>query len=276
MKKVLLTLVVLTLLVGVVSAIDTEIKIKTLPYTEVQLTAYNSEADSFEALDRGKNLSDSYGDASFVISTDANKFDLILFVKKVTGETVLEKRLNEGYPAGDLLYLEVAPKGFEFIATPAKANETVKEVLGNETVQNISSAVNETILPESPGLTGFAIGDSDNFFIKNIYYIIGGVLAIVIIIVVIIIVRKKKKNKNSYEPPAGIPGVRTRKLSEVQAEMKQRADVGNANMLDEAEKKLRVAQEEIERLKGADKIKEAENRLRKDVEEVKRLRQQRY
>ena len=132
-KKLIFCLAVFFLLVQVVSAVDTEIQIKTMPEHEVQVVVIDY-ASGMEALAHFKNTSDKYGDVFFTYSSHETIFNLRVFIKK-DGERVISKKSTEGYAVGELVYFELAPAWFEFIATPvANVSESGNQTIGNSTI----------------------------------------------------------------------------------------------------------------------------------------------
>jgi len=258
MKKVkLFYIFILLVLLSVVqvSAIDTEIKIKTLPFHEVQVAVAKPMSSTFESWGNFKNYSDQYGDVSFVFSSDKYTFDLIVYIKKDNEKIMPAQRFLENFPVGDPIYLEIAPAGFEFIETPGEVIEEVE---------------NETIIEENeiePEVTGSAIrifGEEGIFSKKITYYIIGiiillGVGAFVIIKII------KKRPKTSKD-------IKIKKLSELQDEKKEKLQ-DKEGIIEDAEKKIKEAQEDIRKIRNEGKIKEARQKLIDDEKELVKLRE---
>lgn len=255
-----------------ISAVDTQVKIKTFPYHEVQATIYDSSAQSFTVLEGGrfKGDSDKYGDFSFVFSTDKLEFNIIVYIKK-DGETVLgpEKFLNK--VAGEPLELRIAPEGFQLPETPS--NETEQNITANETIENETQDITESSegsaettedSQENRGLAGSVIFGEEGIFSKNVlYYILGGIILVALLVFVGLKIEKKRA-LNPKEPKE----VKIRKLSDIKSE-----EVGTYKKeMGQAEKKMQEMQREINRLKNEGKIKEIESRIQQEQEEIKRLR----
>jgi len=235
-----------------VSAIDTEIKIKTLPFHEVQVAVAKPLSSAFESWGNFKNYSDQYGDVSFIFSSEKVSFDLIIYIKKDNEKIMPRQAFLENFPAGDPIYLEIAPYGFEFIETPG---EIIEET--NETIE-----INET---ESE-MTGSAILGEDGLLSGGkIYYIIGGLLFLVIAFFAFKIIRKKLGA--SKQPKE----VKIKKLSELQAEKKEKLN-DKQSIIEDAESKIKEAQEDIRKIINEDKIKDAKKKLIDDEKELMRLR----
>ncbi len=288
-KKLVFCLVTFFLLMQIVSAVDTEIKVKTLPDHEVQLTILYA-ASSSSVLESFKNNSDEYGDITFVYSSDKAKFGLILFVKK-DGEKIVFKKYTENFIVGTPVYLELAPAWFEFIETPV---ENVSEESLNETIGNITSDENESeVFMESEEasevvsttsqqtyvqLAGSAIfGDKGFFTKKTIYYTIG-ILVLLIGFFAIKTMRKKLDTKEGINT-TGVPRKileknfnKGQKLNDFGAEKKEKIK-DNKEIIEDAEEKIKEAQEDIRKIKNQDKIKQAKKKIIEDEKELMRLRE---
>ena len=132
-KKYLFLLLLAITLIGFVSAVDTEIKIKTVPSYEVQVAA--SEKGLFTA--RDKIQSDQYGDAYFNLSISDSVYTLDIFIKK-DGETVLSKRLPS-LVSGEPVNEDLVPEWFTPIPTPSTIENLSVE---NSTVDEENSTMN--------------------------------------------------------------------------------------------------------------------------------------
>lgn len=258
MKKSLWYVIVLAcLFIPMISAIDTAITIKTIPYHEVQITAFNPSTSSFESWGSLKNYSDQYGDASFTFSSDKYNFNLIVFIKKDNEKVMAPKKFLDNFEAGEPIYLEVAPSGFEFIETPNQVEEEI-ELIENETIQN------ETIEDSEP-VTSFAIFGEGGLFSINTFYVVTGIILILGIAGFFLFKKMKKGIKTPKE-------IKIKKLSELNQEKKE--DIrDNRAIIEDAERKIREAQEEIRKIKNEDKIKEAKKKLIEDQKELMRLRE---
>ena len=81
-----------------------------------------------------------------------------------------------------------------------------------------------------------------------------------------------KKRNGQYEPRKEVKGPQVRKLSDFLEERKHRMNEGYGVSLAEAEKKLKEAQVEINKLKNAGKIEQAKKKLVDDERNLMRLR----
>ena len=244
-----------------ISAIDTEIKIKTLPFHEVQVAVAKPMSIAFESWGNFKDYSNQYGDVSFVFSSDKYNFDLLVFIKKDNEKIMPPQKFLENFPAGEPIYLEIAPGGFTFIETPSDEIPDEVNVSENMTAEGEDGE-------EDSQLTGSAIFGEDGFLSGGkIYYIIGGLLFLVAAFFIFKIIRKKIKfPKNPKE-------IKIKKLSDLENEKKEKVS-GDRTIIEDAEKKIREAQEDIKKLRGEDKIKEAKKKIIEDERELMRLRRE--
>jgi len=140
-KKFLLIFFLFLFAMQFVLAGDTEIKIKTPEFTEIHLTVLDPDAD-YSAYAIYKKTSDAYGDAIFTYSGDALVFDLMVVLKK-SDKTISSEKYRENYVAGDPVYLEIIPNGYEIRETP-KVNGTVTGIDSNISITNSTVGVNST------------------------------------------------------------------------------------------------------------------------------------
>ena len=236
-----------------VLAQDTEIKIKTPSFTEIHLTVLDPDAD-YNAYAIYKQTSDAYGDATFTYSGDAFVFDLMVVLKK-SDKTISSEKYRENYVAGDPIYLEIIPNGYEIRETP-KISGTVTGVdsdinVTNSTEENLTAPVepevNSIIQEEAPknksGILSFFLNSegekqnkTDSSF-KGLYYI--GALVLLFIIGFFIF--------KNYQVPTPRK-IKVTKLSEIQSP--KAFNSKNVNeLIGDATERIKNAQKEIETLK---------------------------
>ncbi len=242
-KKLVLWVLVLALLIPFTSAIDTEINVKTIPATEVQITISDYNSDSFSVLEGGKfkAIADEYGDVQFIFKSNVEEFNLAIYVKDSDGEKIIPAERISGHIAGNSLDLELAPSWFEFIETPSNESnitEVVEEVVEGEASEEII-VEEEGEIAKAP-VTGFAIFGEGGLLSSNaFYYIIGGLVLLAIAFFGTRIIKSKiGKTKE----------IRVKKLSEVNGAKKEKID-DFKDVIDDAEKKIKEAQDEIKKLK---------------------------
>lgn len=228
----------------------TEITLKTPEFTEIHLTVLDPDAD-YSAYAIYKKTSDAYGDATFTYSGDALVFDLMVVLKK-QDKTIYSNKFRNNYIAGDPIYLEVIPDGYELKKTPTISGNAIGETnLTNSTEENITaSAEPETlsnITEETPknrsNFLSFSFLKSDGDkqtnekrSFKGLFYI--GALVLLFAIVFFIF-------KGYYNPSPR--KIKVTKLSEVQPKA---FDSKNVNeLISDATGRIKEAQKEIETLK---------------------------
>ena len=253
LKKFLVVFFFFLFITQFVLAQDTEIKIKTPSFTEVHLTVLDPDAD-YSAYAIYKKTSDAYGDAIFTYSGDALVFDLMVVLKK-SDKTISSEKYRENYVAGDPVYLEIIPNGYEIRETP-KISGTVTGVdsdinVTNSTEENLTAPVepevNSTIQEEAPknksGILSFFLNSegekqnkTDSSF-KGLYYI--GALVLLFIIGFFIF--------KNYQVPTPRK-IKVTKLSEIQSP--KAFNSKNVNeLIGDATERIKNAQKEIETLK---------------------------
>jgi len=276
MKKVFFCLVVLILCFQLISAIDTHIDIKTVPLKNVNLVVSTNDPPYIANKDANE-----YGDVFFVFPSDYSKFDLTIFVKDVIENKKVAFKKLENQIAGEDIYIEVVPSGFEIVETPSEEetnteeNKTLVGSSSNETEKEILNEFFETDnqKEEKSKILGWVVfGENGN--LKNVMISIGGIVVLALIIFFVFKKFKKKKNK-----------IQVKKLS---AWMEEKKNPNNSNTknnsnnsnssedyskaIEEAQKKIEEAQREINQLKNRDKIKQAEEKLKRDEQELRNLR----
>ena len=253
LKKFLIIFFLFLFAMQFVLAVDTEIKIKTPSFTEIHLTVLDPDAD-YNAYAIYKQTSDAYGDATFTYSGDAFVFDLMVVLKK-SDKTISSEKYRENYVAGDPIYLEIIPNGYEIRETP-KISGTVTGVdsdinVTNSTEENLTAPVepevNSTIQEEAPknksGILSFFLNSegekqnkTDSSF-KGLYYI--GALVLLFIIGFFIF--------KNYQVPTPRK-IKVTKLSEIQSP--KAFNSKNVNeLIGDATERIKNAQKEIETLK---------------------------
>ncbi len=252
LKKLLVIFFLSLFAMQFVLAGETEIKLKTPEFTEIHLTVLDPDAD-YSSYAIYKKVSDAYGDATFIYSGDALVFDLMVVLKK-TDKTIYSNKFRENYVAGNPVYLEIIPEGYEL-----KENPTISgNIISNEDTNSTNSTEENTTAPvEEPetnsqeenitsknksGILSFSFlkfdkenGESKSF--KGLY-IIG---ALVLLFAIGFFIFK------NYQTPSPRK-IKVTKLSEVQPP--KPLDSKNVNtLIGDAEDRIKNAQKEIELLK---------------------------
>ena len=248
-------LVVLISFLSMVSAVKTPVVVKTLQYHDVEIAVADGGSQSFSLIERLREQADEYGDVTFEIDTVKKTVNLYVYIKR-NGETVAEDKYFGEAVNGQEIYIELVPSGYELIPTPEE------EVVINDE-ENNETIIEEIIeSPESgAGITGAAI--MDTVLSKKVLYSVGGVIGVLIILWIILKIIKHKKNSGTGE-------IKVRKLSEVNSDPKEKIE-NKMQMIEDAERKIREAQQEIGKLRNEEKIKEIKKKMEEDQKELMKL-----
>ena len=258
-KKIIAGAFVFILILQLAFAATTEIKIKTLPFQEVQITPCSHISESFVSLGSFVGKSDQYGDVLYTFDATESTFDLIVYVKDELGETIYNKKYTDGFKAGEGVSLEISVNNFKLLPTPGASNVSQEVVVANVTAnvttnESIINSIEVVNLSENKDenssggfITGFAVELGNLFTNKIFYYSLGGVVILLAIIFFVIkYIRREKVPKE----------IKVRKLSDFNSEKEVR--------LQEARKKLEEAQKEIRNIEGEEKLAAARKKLEED------------
>ncbi len=247
-------------MISLVSATNTKIQIKTIPNHKVQVAVADGTMIDFSVIQKFEATSNEYGDVSFELVSNKPKINLYVYVKKDNENVINEKYL--GLSIGEPIYLELAPAWFEFIKTPTSTQNGTLE--GNATSGNVSNEIDTLVDEEKSNklrVTGLAV--KDFFTNKKTLFWAGGIILVALIIFFIWKYRKKLKRFSS--------NITVRKLSEMKEERQEK--IGDyKEVIEEAERKIKEAQSEINNLKNQGRIREMERKLKEDQTELRRLR----
>ncbi len=213
------------------------------------------------------------GDFSFTFSTDKKKIDIKLELKN--DDATKTNTFTDVELTGDPIYINLFPPDNITIRVGSPAqnitpNTTTENITQNQTnttniaVVNISD--NAKIAATDTNKTKFAFNFSitgyvTKFYEKNskIFFYILIIIGVIVGILIILFIARKIPKKHHYPSPQPLYNKRESNTSD--------------KSLAEAEKKLRVAQEEIERIKNRNQaLREAERRLEEDRIRLEKLR----
>jgi len=298
MKKehVICGLALIFLLLPMVSAVDTPIKIKTYSNHDIEMDFLKTSP--LLILEKVKTSSGAEGETFVTFSNSEAVFDINAFVMK-DGKKAVYKRFS-GVEAGVPVCLNLFAGSEEIVRDCAEALGAVEE---NETETNVTeedpTAAGDIelepeeviiedveVIEEGSVLTGAATSEEGSSILSTniLYYVIGIVLLLAVIFIGAVGMRKKIKTSRSKE-------IKVRKLSEMKEDkedkeekkekiedQKERLDESKEKVddykkaIEEAEKKVEEAQREIKKLKNADKISELKKRMIEDEKELMKLR----
>lgn len=274
-RKLIFGVFVLVLVICMVSAVSTDIKVKTLSNHKVSIFVYPEEKVS--SINSFHIMSDGTGIVQTVHSSEHSKIDILIKVTK-DGKNVLDPFKFEGYSAGTPIFIR-----YDFDEKNGEYSETEKD---NETEANVTESPVEEIVEEeivventsekkeaaglNPPATGGVVSDSSGGFFSWMIY--GGIALLLIVGVIVLFIWKS----SGFESIRGIPSPPKNPApkSVVPSILTPIAtnQISSSSDITKLENKLEEAQREIRMLKNKEKIKEAEDRVRQDSLELERLR----
>ncbi len=253
MKKVIVALFILLVALSFISATESKITIKTYPRHYVRLTLYTSSGGGTEYGEQVAGLSNRYGDLVLNLSTTASRFGIIAFVGLDENSYIYTDKFSQDYSPGEDISLRIAPESMDLPETPEEGAVVVTQPVLPSEVNETNLTENESVVSDegkslTSKISGYAI-DGRNIIVKQKYYFIGGVFLVGIIL---FFTFGRKKKAFNVEPN----------------------NHSDAKFLAEAERKLKEAQEEVQKLRGGkeEKIAEAKKKLIADEQELMRLR----
>ncbi len=260
--KIIFFVMILVLSTSLVHA-GTKVTIKTLQYHQVEVIVADGTVTDYLKIGDYEGDADEYGDFTFNVDTSKPLINLYVHVKRYSEEIASETFMGE--KTGKPLNFTVAPGGYELIETPKIVPNKTNLVATNESTTNETLVVNESVIEDS-AITGSSVSIGNFFKSKIFYYILGGVVLLVIIFFIIRYFRKR--NDHDEEPRKEI---KVRKLSEIQQERNDKA-IDYKGIIDNAEKKIKEAQNELNKLRKEDQIKAMKRKIAEDENELRRLR----
>lgn len=267
-RRLILGLIILSFLMQVVFALETEIKVKTMPNHEVQLTTSKANTADFSVIESFKNNSDEYGDITFISYASDPEINIIVYLKKDNVKIMGPERFVNK-PTGELIYLEIAPAWFEFINNPANeindSNQTIENLTTNESIQETEEQPEQE--EDKISQTGSVISEEgDSLQNKTIFYFIGIIVLLIGGLVIFGIMRKTRQSRsegkkrgdtedaeeivNEIEEEEG--NIEKKKEIIGYAEKKAKVNEKKKKIIDDVEKKMKEVEGEIEELKDKD------------------------
>lgn len=269
-KKIILLIFILLLILPTIFAATTDIKIKTLQNHRI-FVAILKTGEIYSVIETFPYKSTGImGDLNYKTTSDYQTFDLKITLK--LGDNIIKDQRIENITAGGKVFVNFTPHdvkvGYENALTPpaVQLNETLNQSLpANETSIIPSPNVSENQTPAIPSpLTGEIIGQGLKANMSKIitYVSITIILAVVIILIIFFIV----KNKTTFKMPSA--AIKFRHKNEEYSKTEKE--------LVDAERKLKEARDEIEKIrKRDDLIKEAERKLNEDKDRLQKLKNER-
>jgi len=253
-RKIVLGVLILLVVFPLVSALDTKIKIKTMPSHKVNLFVYLDDEIAFEELYIG--TSDIYGDLEFVHSSAAGEVLDILVKISRDGVNAFDPERFEDYKAGEDIWIRI-----DNVEVTGNYVEEVAEEPSEDDTEIVTDGDSDEVVVEDDAevggnsITGAVVSDgsSDSGGLSKIVYLV--IAAVLIVLVVAFLAIRRFNN---------LPASGKKSKSE------------DAKPVSEDAKELRGelmgARREIKKLKNEGKIKEVESKINQEKEELDKLR----
>ncbi len=273
-KRVLFTFLIFalfSLLIPLISAIDTTVKVSTYPNYDLELQFLDpTPASGQSPLIKKFNLNTgTEGELTVTFSTNLDSFDVTAFVLN-NGEKIVYERFDAN-KAGEPIQLILFPGDTQIVRNFVEEVNTTNTTEETQPVENTTN-VSET-QENSPGITGLTagedVGGESIFSNKAIYYIIG----LIVLGVVAFFGVPRLKQANIFKSDGTgkkTKEIKTVKLSNIKGK-DDRVDKEYKKTIEDAEEKIREAQQEIKKLKNVEKIDEIKKRMAKEQDELKKL-----
>lgn len=257
------------LLVPAVLALDTQITVLTPFQTSVDIRV--RDIYSLEVLQEFSGNSEGMGQVSTTISTLEPNINLYIITRK-DGKILNQEKNFGNFSAGSPITIDLQNPNQLPSSNPPDSSTELKNASATETTNQATTEAEEveievitsteqTTEPETSektGITGFATNITNNVKTNSTYYIIG--LIVIAGVIFFFVFRKKIKIKKIKK--------------DIKEFIPKLTDEEEEKELEDAELRIKTAQEEITRIKEKKgKLKEAKERLEKDQEELRRLKQ---
>ncbi len=258
--------------ISFVSAIDTQINVRTWPNHKASILVFKAEGD-YTMLNSYHLNSGSTGEVSAVYSGDDSMIKITVKITK-EGQTVLLQKFENEFATGSPIYLQVIPgrilENYKQADEQRKQNIT-NQTATNQTVQNTTQeaqtapeTMNSTITNTTEinfSITGAVISEKSDIKIPSFvwYILLGLVIAGAIVFGFIKLKPKMTISKTQHHGRIALKPISHKELK------------NTTNQLAEAERKIREAQEEINKIKNKSKIDEVRLRIQKEQDELSRL-----
>jgi len=233
MKKSVIAFSMLMLLAAsMVSATDTMIKIKTLPDHDVDVYALRV-GETYNLIESFHKKSDSNGSVSVVLSTEEEKFNLKVGVRK-DNTMIVSKKFNQTYTSGETAAVEIYPQWYlEQLAIEQSGNFADGDNSSAETLEVANESENETVDDASAlNKTEEKSSDSNAItgFFTSIKEGVSGKAKYIIVFMIVV-------------------GVFYAGFSIWRKGSRARTSSSNAHILENAEQKIKELQEQLSKLK---------------------------
>ncbi len=264
-KKLIFGFFVLIVLISFISATETQIIVKTLPEHRVHISVLRT-GQVYSLIESFHKDSGTSGELTVTISTSEGNFNIGVWVKKDNVD-IVSKKFEDEFPVGTPITLEVYP---DWYAPPKKGpvlNETNSS--NNQSSENITNESNlqaetnpEETDTNNSQLTGLVTSEKSSIFSKKTIYYTGGIIGFFIVSFVVFLFIKNRQPSTKE--------ITIKKLSELKENKGDKIGY-DLRIIEDAERKIKEAQEEINKLKNEEKIKELKNKVEDYQKEINRL-----
>jgi len=267
MKKVLITiLLLLTLAILPMVSADTEISVKTLKFHQVNVFVLQG-GEVYQLLEEFHEESDKYGRVNVISKINDPTIDLLVNVKWNGNQVVAQK--FEDLSTSEKIEVTLPESAKEIPDAPAEENTTegnetkVTEETGTE--ENSQNPEEETTTEEEnpaqePTTTGNTVLDNEteSNSPKTFWFIGIGL----IVVVIALFLMKKMFSGSTSQPQQFGTGNSPKDFDQKRTEME----------IEKAERRIKEAQVEINKIKNEGKIKEAQKKIEEDRQKLDKLK----
>ena len=259
LKRVLCALILSLVLVLPLVSASVQINVKTYPNHKVFVSVLDSE-QLFSLLESYQAMSDSEGKVSVTFAGAQKEIKLIIKVTENGEKIALENFGNDQFSTSSPIYVLVTPEESsadyedEWSPVTEVANETAENATG---ASGEASSIEESNSSSGGMITGLVSSAKEIVTSKKTYYILGSAIAAVLLLFLFFRV--------------GMPAIKGWKASSSFSSPKPSYAFSN-QMIENAERKIREAQAEINRFKNQNRITLAEKKLAQDKEDLEKLR----
>jgi hypothetical protein len=268
-NKLFLGLVLfLVLVMPVVVAVDVPLTVKYLPDHRISVNILRT-GEAYHLIEAIHETTNVNGEIKIIFSAPYSEVMINTKVKTLEGALVIADDSGSHRTTEGEIVIDLSPASEE-----PEENDTEEVILeetgGNETGETTEEDTEEVVVEEEqeeateetePSTTGSLISESKDLFTNYSFYLIG----FIFLVGLVGFFMMRKKGKMPGDKPE--KEVKVKKLSEV-------GDKSSADLreIEDAERKIKEAQQEINRIKNHKHIEEAEKKLEADREALEKLK----
>ncbi len=264
-KTLILFVFILLVALPVVSAYDTLITVKSYDYHDVNIIVLQPTEEYGLIKSHNNIYTGNKGSAFVTHSSEDSTFKLRIIVKK-DGAIIENMAFDGPYNAGTPIEL-IVPDNLEELLEEEEEDPVEEPVEEEEEdpVEEEEEVTTEEENQEAAAIAGNVISDEENDggLSKILYWAFGVLILAGIVGFVMGKVIRARRVKLGLASP---------KESKFKLKKGKEEGYEYKKQLEDAEKKLKEAQSEINKVKNQDKIKDAEKKLDKDREDLEKLR----